>query len=455
MQTNDTIIALSTPVAQSAIGVVRLSGSEALTYLSKTVPNHPPFVSHHARFAKLFHPQSEKLVDEAVYTVFLSPNSYTGEDVVEISAHGNPFILKEIVEMFVEMGCRHAEPGEFTERAYLNGKMDLTEAEAVNDLIRAHTRYARAQALGHLTGKFSEVINGLQQRTLDLLALLEVAIDHSDLEEELPDYNEYKIRLEALMMDLNALIESSPAGRMIEQGMKIAIVGAPNAGKSSLMNLLLREDRVIVTDIEGTTRDTVEDELNIRGIPVRLTDTAGVRKTEDVIEQKGIERTLRAIDNADLRILLFDGSRNANERDRELFFLMKDKPALYVLNKSDVAVDSARLSIPENVRDELISLSTLTGDGLDRLEQAISDFYFSFGFDPLTDVLVVNARQEDCLRRAVKHLKRGLDTIEKFLSEEFITAEVRKARDALEEITGKSTHDELLDRIFSQFCIGK
>lgn len=453
----ETIIAIATPIAESAIGVVRLSGKNAISIVNQICVNRDltAVSSHQAVLSRLEHPKTGEWLDESLIIPFRAPKSFTGEDVVEISCHGNPSILREVVRACLELGARAAEPGEFTERAYLNGKMDLTQAEAVNDLIRAHTRLARASAGNQLEGRLMRALSPLHEKMLDMLSRLEVAIDHSDLDLEFSSRDEIQQGIAELIKGLEALLKTSRSGKILHHGLRVTLIGTPNTGKSSLMNLLLKEDRVIVSDIAGTTRDLIEDELNICNIPVRLADTAGIRDSSDQLEQLGVERSRKAVEQSDLLLFLVDMSRGFEAEDRELYSRICDYPHIVILNKIDLKSD---VQISNNSFKEafgVLRLSAQTGEGLQELEKKIEDFYWSFGQDPHTDVLLTNVRQEDLVRQALNFLKKAETAILQELSEEFVAADVRHARQALEEITGKTDNEAILDRIFSAFCIGK
>ncbi len=458
MYNPDTIIALATSPAESAVGLIRLSGKDAVNVVSpcfqakRALRDYPPRQAVHGR---LIQPDSGEVLDDVLVTVFPAPHSYTGEEVVEISGHGNPLLLREIIELLITRGARMASPGEFTQRAYLNDKMDLTRAEAVNDLIRAHTRYARVQALSRLEGGLSRILSGLQDQILDALSLLEVAIDHSDEELDFEHQDRIRERLRNISQGLNGLLSTARAGRILSGGMRVALVGTPNAGKSSLMNALLREDRVIVTDIPGTTRDVVEDELNILGIPVRMQDTAGIRESADIVEQKGVERSRRVLEQADLRLLLIDASRPLSPEDQALMEELPPQGNLFILTKTDLPAVLDTAAIISRTNQSVLRLSSLTGEGIPALEQAIRDFYFSLGHDPEQEVMLANIRQEDLLRQAEGRVAKAIAALDQGMSEEFVAADLRQARTFVEEVTGKSDHEAILDRIFSRFCIGK
>ena len=451
---NRPIAAVATPIGVSAIGAIRISGAGAIELIDRFFRGKSRLADTSAnsvRFGQIF--DGEECIDQVVATVFRAPHSYTGEDTVELSCHGNPFIIKRLYDLLIQKGASAAQPGEFTQRAFLNGKLDINQAEAVNDLIRAHTVYSQASALSHLSGKFSGRIEPIHNRLLDAIALIETAIDHSDLELDFASRADLLERLQTIVSDIEGLLATADAGRIVRQGLKLAIVGAPNTGKSSLMNALLKADRVIVSDIPGTTRDLIEEELSIRGIPIRIQDTAGIRDTCDSLEKLGMARSQSAIAESDLRIFLFDASRRMDAGDRAIAEQIGNKPTVWVLNKSDIADEQAAGEVRAMVK--CLDVSSKTGVGLEALEAAIADFYFSLGHSPLNEALVVNSRQEECLKRASESTKQALEALKQNRSEEFVAGDLRNARRALEELIGRTTDDAVLDRIFSQFCIGK
>lgn len=452
-----TIIAITTPMAQSAVGVLRISGSGALFLLKKCFKGKLSEDGNTVSYGHLFSPQSGEKIDEVLVSVFRAPKSYTGEDIVEISAHGNPFLLKEILELFLSLGAKMAEPGEFTQRAYLNGKMSLSRAEAVESLIRAHTRFARFQSLSHLDGKFDSFIHAIHGELLNLIAETETAIDHSDIEElegSLPDLSGYREKTRSIIEKIDALLSTAKSGKMLSDGLKVAILGAPNSGKSSLLNALLKKDRAIVSEIEGTTRDTIEAELNIRGIPVHLIDTAGIRHSEDSIEKIGIERSFQSAEAADFCLLLIDGSKDFKTQNLDGDFL-SGKAFAVLLTKSDLPLRINSKKVESHFGKKPVFISAQKGDGIAEIEKTIFDFYFSFGHDPASEVMIANARQEHLLREALNYLELAENEINADHSEEFFALYFRRARESIEEITGKTTDDDILDRIFSKFCIGK
>ncbi|MCX7882551.1 MAG: tRNA uridine-5-carboxymethylaminomethyl(34) synthesis GTPase MnmE [Brevinematales bacterium] len=448
-----TIVALATPLGESAIGVLRLSGKEAFSLAECFYRGRTPWQKIVPRYASLgfFVDPRGEVLDEGIWIKYPSPASYTGEDMVEIMLHGNPWLLLEAQRHLIAAGAQPAKPGEFTERAYLNGKMDLSQAEAVNDLIRAHTRLAKSAALSQLQGKLSHVIEQIHRDLLDLLARVEAAIDHSDIEETYLSQEYLLSHLQKLTHALENLLHTARAGQILRLGIKVAIVGAPNVGKSSLFNLLAQEDRAIVTDIPGTTRDTLEVEIQIKDVPFRLIDTAGIHESTDIVEQEGIRRSQRAIDMADLCIALFDGSRPPTEEDTIIVNLLKDKPCLFVINK----VEEPHYAQEYTFLPDPLWISVKNHWHIDTLHEKLAAFYYSMGYNPQADVLLTNQRQETLVRQAHDAISQAIQETLANTPEEYIAHHLFKAKHALEEIVGKTTHEALLDRIFSQFCIGK
>ncbi len=453
---NDTIIAISTPVAQSALGLFRVSGpasDECLQKLVRFNSSKPP-ENRKMRTGKFYYPEN-CLVDEVCVVYYKSPGSYTGEDMIELSCHGNPLIFREIFKAFLDSGVRMAKPGEFTMRAFLNGKIDLTGAEAVDDIVKARTRFSKAAALNQLQGGINGIIERIHGGVMDLLAEMEAAIDHGDIEENFTGIPELKKEILKLANEVDVLLKTAPAGKLTSGGIQTAIIGAPNTGKSSLMNSLLREDRVIVSDTPGTTRDVVHESINIMGVHARIFDTAGLRSSSDPLEMKGMEKTREIIDKSDLRIVIFDCSREIGEEDERIMSEVSGLKNIYVLNKTDLQPVTGIELIERHFGIKAIPVSCSTGEGLNFLEKEIFDYYFSFGYDPEKDVLITNARHEDLLGKTRVFLLKALDALETGLTEEFAASDIRRARLSLEEITGRTTDESLLERIFQKFCIGK
>jgi len=454
---HDTIIAPATPGGQSAIGIVRISGDKALDltcgmFSNVNLSKNRKKGIYHGSFRR--HGSGE-IIDEPLVMFFPGPNSYTGEDVIEISCHGNPLIIKDIIDSYISAGAAIAEPGEFTLRAYLNGRMDLTQAEAVNDIIRARTGLARASALNQMMGGFLKSVSIINNDILNLLSEIEAAIDHSDTDEVFISREKIESSIEQIKIKINKLLGSSDSGRIMREGMRIAITGAPNTGKSSLMNSLLRKDRCIVSDLPGTTRDSIEDELNVMGIPARIVDTAGIRETDDPVEQLGISRSIESLNNCDINIMVFDASRDIMNADTRILSLLPENNIIYVLNKTDIPQVTTGKMLNEKLGIDTIEISALTSEGIELIEQAIYNFYFSLGYDPRTDTIVTNIRHVNLLKNAFEYLDRARSDALKGQYEDILASNIRKARNMIEEISGKTGDDAVLDRIFSQFCIGK
>jgi tRNA modification GTPase len=438
---NDTIAAISTPFGEGAIAVLRLSGpqaveiSEAVFRGKKRVREHAPRVQH---FGAIF--DGERKLDDVLLTVFRAPQSYTGEDVVEIAGHGGVLVSRRILGALLQGGARSAEPGEFTQRAYLNGKMDLTQAEAVMDLISAQTDLALRAAGEQLAGRLGERIRGLRELVIELLAHVEACIDFPD-EDIDPDTGEVLLaKLRAARTEIETLLATAERGKVLREGVRTVIYGAPNVGKSSLLNLLLGHERAIVSARPGTTRDVIEEVINLRGLPLRLIDTAGVRESDDEIERAGMERTRQQVERADLVLHVVD----ASERRVEV-----KSPALLILNKTDLGENPSWHGV-EGVR-----LSCLQGEGVEDLAEAIVA-QVTGGVAAQRDwSLAVNARHADCLRRAQAFAEAAREALTSGLSPEFIAEELRSLLGAVGEIVGQTDSEEILGKIFSTFCIGK
>jgi tRNA modification GTPase len=441
----DTIAAISTPIGEGALAVIRLSGHDALTLLAPIFAGAiapDKFVPRRVYFGKIRDRDGE--IDEVLVTYFRSPHSYTGEDVVEISCHGGILITRRVLDLLLSEGARMANPGEFTQQAFLNGKMDLTQAEAVMDLIRAQTELALRAANEQLAGHLGSELSDLRELLLTTLAHIEAYIDFPD-EEIDPDTGKALLdRVQALEIRLDRLLATADQGRVLRHGLRTVIYGAPNVGKSSLLNLLLGYDRAIVSEVPGTTRDTIEEVINVRGIPVRLIDTAGARESVDLIESEGIRRTQLQVEQADLVIQVVDGSRPP--MDLKVF---ADRDSVLLLNKCDLGVE------PQWNDFEGVRFSCKERTGLEELNQAIWDRVMGERVR-LADVRVaINARHQSCLQRAKQLLVTSRQSLQEGKSPEFISIELRGALDAVGEVVGKLDTEDLLGKIFSEFCIGK
>jgi len=455
---HDTIAAIATPPGRGAIGIVRLSGPEALRIGQELFHGERGLDGLKGFAAGLgwVEDQGERL-DQALCLVMRSPKSYTREDVVEFHCHGGPEPLRRVLEAALRRGARLAEPGEFTRRAFLAGRIDLSAAEAVAELIESRTEAQARAALRRLGGGLQDAIGRLRDQVLELLALLEAGIDFAD-EEDIQAISRLGLtsRLADLRAEAERMLGESEAGRVVEEGFTVTIVGRPNVGKSTLMNALLREDRVIVTPHPGTTRDVVEDALNLNGLLVRLSDTAGIRASEDAVEQLSVDRSWRAAAGADLVLLLLDGSEPLQPEDSALLAKLDRRPVLLVLTKADLppalsAADAKKL----RPGAPLVSLSARTGQGLEKLEAQIKELACSGSSLPGPSQVLLNLRQRQSLRRAGEALNRAQAALAQKLSDEFVASDLRPALAALGEITGENISSEILELIFSRFCVGK
>ncbi|MDP9187285.1 MAG: tRNA uridine-5-carboxymethylaminomethyl(34) synthesis GTPase MnmE [Verrucomicrobiota bacterium] len=442
----ETIAAISTPAGEGAIALVRISGPNAIPIADKIFRGKeapPEFASHVQHLGEVVS-ESGDLIDQVMLSIHRAPASYTGEDLVEISCHGGTLVTAKVLEACLRTGARSARPGEFTERAFLNGKMDLTQAEAVIDLIRARTDLALRSATEQLEGKLGERIAKIRHALVDLLAHIEASIDFSE-EGIAPDEGEsLRARLDSVREQIAALLATADHGRILRDGVRVVIYGATNAGKSSLLNRLLGYERVIVSDTHGTTRDTIEETVNLRGVPVRLLDTAGLRTSTSDIEREGIARTERSLQKADLRLHIVD--RNAPPPGH--FEQNADGNEILVLNKSDLSEH------PEWKNNNALRVSCVTGDGLGDLENEILSRIGKQNLRP-ENALAINMRHRDCLRRALEACDRARKTFDETFSSEYLSVDLNDALGAVGEVIGTVGVEQILDSVFSQFCIGK
>lgn len=453
---NDIIAAISTSLIAGGIGIVRVSGEGAPVLCAPLVHikgiSLEKAVPHHLYYGKIW--DGETLLDEALITVMHGPHSYTAEDTVELQCHGGPLVLQRVLEAVLKAGARLAQPGEFTKRAFLNGRLDLSEAEAVMDLINAHTELARETAIKQLQGSHSAKIRELRAVILEKAAFIEAALDDPE-HYSLEDYGrEAKPVLKALQEEIRHLLSSSENGRLLTEGIKTAIVGRPNVGKSSLLNRLLGFERAIVTEIPGTTRDTVEESCRIGEVVLKLTDTAGIRESEDAVERIGIDRSRSAIREADLVLLLADGSRPLEAEDEALRALCGEKATLLLLNKSDLGLAED----PENLSKRLdlpcFPVSALNGEGLEAVMEHIRTM-FRLNEIRQQPLLVTNLRHKDLLRAAEVSLGNALETLRQGFSEDFLSIDLMDAYRSLGLIIGEEAGEDLIDEIFGKFCMGK
>ncbi|HEU5228872.1 MAG TPA: tRNA uridine-5-carboxymethylaminomethyl(34) synthesis GTPase MnmE [Ktedonobacteraceae bacterium] len=474
---NDTIAAIATPPGSGGIGVIRVSGQDTFSLVQPLFRQPagrselPP--SHQLTYGHIIDPATSEVLDEVLVAFMHAPHTYTREPVVEIQGHGGPLILRRILRAVLAQGARMANPGEFTLRAFLNGRLDLAQAEAVMDLIEAQTEAGQRLAMQQLRGRLSQQLQEVRHALLGIIARIEASIDFPEEDVPTPQYTELQPLIAHAQQQASALLLGSEQGRLYRQGLRTAIIGRPNVGKSSLLNGLLHTERAIVTPIAGTTRDTVEEAANVRGIPLHLIDTAGITPTEDLVEQIGVQRSRAAAESADVVLLVFDGSEPLTEQDRlvcaELRSMGFDsgpsaaanassqkRSVIVVINKADreqrIELDEVRSLW---TRSAFMHTSMLTNEGLPQLEEVIAEVVLAGKTLYSESVLVTSTRHQEALRRVVEHLRASLVALEQELPLDFVSIDLRAAHHALGEITGETASDDLLDRIFSEFCIGK
>jgi tRNA modification GTPase len=449
MDLRDTIVAVSTPLARAGLGVIRLSGSHSREIAARILRFHGQahWRSWTSELAELTD-ATGAVVDQVVVTFFEGPRSYTADDVVEISCHGSPVVLRLCVERAVENGARLAEPGEFTLRAYLNGRIDLPQAEAVRDLIDATTLYQARVAAQQIDGALSRRIRPLKEQLLELIALLEAGIDFAEDDISVASAGDILARLDPIDKSLRALVSSFEAGKLVHRGFTLAIAGRPNVGKSSLFNRLLEQDRAIVTDIAGTTRDLVSEAISMEGIPVKLVDTAGLRESHDTIENLGIERSYQAMADADLTLLVLDLSAALTREDRELIEKLSDRKPLLAGNKCDL--ERRLTEVPA-----VLPVSALTGEGIPELRQAILRRLAPNGPVAPESGSITSIRHAALLRESQDALENTRRAVEFGLPHEMLLLDLYAALRPIDAVTGATTADDILNRIFSTFCIGK
>ncbi len=452
----ETIVAIATTIVpqQGSVGILRLSGETAVNIarILFTAPGKQKWLTHRIIYGHIRHPETKQIIDEALMLLMLKPRSYTREDVVEFHCHGGIIPVQEVLQLCIAQGARLAQPGEFTLRAFLNGRIDLTQAESIAELVAAQSTSASQIALAGLQGKLAEPILQLRGTCLDILAEVEARIDFED---DLPPLNEVEVKnnLKAVLEQVQAILATAERGELLRSGLKVAIVGRPNVGKSSLLNAWSKSDRAIVTDLPGTTRDVIESTLVVQGIPIQVLDTAGIRETSDTVEKIGVERSRLAAEGADLVLLTVDASAGWTEEDEIIYQRVKDRPVILVINKTDL-VSSVSLKFPEAIQ-EVVKTVAARNKGIEDLESAILNSVTTSATTAANIDFAINQRQASALTRAKIALQQVQETIENQLPLDFWTIDLRGAIQALGEITGEEVTESVLDRIFSRFCIGK
>lgn len=474
-QYNTTIAAISTAMSNSGIGIVRMSGSDSFEiadkiYKGKRDKKLSDQKSHTIHYGYIM--DCEDTVDEVLVMLMRGPHSYTGEDTVEINCHGGVYIVKRILEILIKNGARPAEPGEFTKRAFLNGRIDLSQAEAVGDLIVSQNEYALQSSLHQLKGNLKEKISNIRNEIIYHTAFIETALDDPEHISVDGYGKKLKIVVDKLMNEIKVLLNTCDDGRIIKEGIQTVILGKPNAGKSSLLNVLIGEDRAIVTDIAGTTRDVLEEHINLQGISLNIMDTAGIRSTKDVVEKIGVEKAKSYADKADLILYVIDASSPLDKNDEEIFGIIQDKPSIILLNKSDLdmivteenvkkAYFASNLAKENNFKEikkftiPIIEVSAKNNLGIEKLEEVLKNMFFEGNLSFNDEIYITNIRHKTALQDAYASLQRVIESIDSGMPEDFYSIDLLDAYESLGSITGETIGEDLVNEIFSKFCMGK
>lgn len=456
-----TIAAISTAPGIGGIGIVRLSGKETFNIIKKIFvankeENIESVKGYTIKYGKIIHPKNKKIVDEVLVSFFRAPKSYTTEDMCEINSHGGIVVVREILELCLKNGATIAEPGEFTKRAFLNGRIDLTQAEAVINVIEAKSKRELDSAINQLNGELKINLNEIKNDILEVLTNIEANIDYPEYDVEEVSQEKAKEKMKFLENKLEKLLISFEKGKILKDGINIAIVGKPNAGKSSLLNALLKEERAIVTEYEGTTRDTIEEFINVEGIPVKIIDTAGIRNTENKVEQIGINKSREMIDKSDLVIAVFDNSNELNNEDRDILNLIRNKKYIIVLNKYDLIED--KNYIPQelkNINNNIIKISAKKREGIDEIYKKIVELFNINEIVIGNETILTNIRHKNLINEALNNCQEALKAIEEGMPIDIIAINIKEILESIGKITGESVSEEIIKDIFSKFCLGK
>ncbi len=458
---DDTIAAIATAPGIGGIGIIRVSGPEACNVVNRIFHSQQsvPLGERQTRtihYGHIVHPKTGKTLDEVIVVLMKGPHSYTAEDVVEIQCHGGFVSVREILKVLLSEGVRQAEEGEFTKRAFLNGRIDLTQAEAIIDIIDAKTEQSLEVAVNQLDGTLSKYIRALRDELIAMIAHLEVTIDYPEEDIEEVSAQEVRTGLEPILEKMDTLLATAQRGKLLRDGVMVSIIGRPNAGKSSLMNALLREDRAIVTNIPGTTRDSIEEFLTIQGIPVRLIDTAGIRETEDIVESMGVEKARQYLDKADVVVLVIDGSKPLEPEEQELLQLITNRPSIIFLNKADQAQCVRKEEIAAlGTFTEIVTISAAQGEGMDEMARVITSLVQGGSVQASHEAMLSNVRHITLMEQAKVSLNQSILAIDSGMPIDLIVTDIRAAWELLGDITGESLRESMVDELFKRFCLGK
>ena len=456
----DTITSISTPMGEGAIGIVRLSGPQAIEIgdiLYKGKKKLSEVETHTINYGHIIDPETNETVEEVMVSVIRAPKTFTREDIIEINCHGGILTINRILELTMTYGARMAEPGEYTKRAFLNGRIDLSQAEAVMDFIRSKTDRASKVAMNQIEGRLSDLIKKQRQSILEILAQVEVNIDYpeyDDVEDATTDF--LLEQSKRIKEEINQLLETGAQGKIMREGLSTVIVGRPNVGKSSMLNNLIQDNKAIVTEVAGTTRDVLEEYVNVRGVPLRLVDTAGIRDTEDIVEKIGVERSRKALSEADLILFVLNNNEPLTEDDQTLFEVIKNEDVIVIINKTDLEQRLDVSELREMIGDmPLIQTSMLKQEGIDELEIQIKDLFFGGEVQNQDMTYVSNSRHISLLKQARQSIQDAIDAAESGIPMDMVQIDLTRTWEILGEIIGESASDELIDQLFSQFCLGK
>ncbi|HII1263423.1 TPA: tRNA uridine-5-carboxymethylaminomethyl(34) synthesis GTPase MnmE [Staphylococcus aureus] len=456
----DTITSISTPMGEGAIGIVRLSGPQAIEiadklYKGKHLLNDVP--SHTINYGHIIDPESKEVIEEVMVSVLRAPKTFTREDIIEINCHGGILTINRVLELTMTYGARMAEPGEFTKRAFLNGRIDLSQAEAVMDFIRSKTDKASKVAMNQIEGRLSDLIKKQRQSILEILAQVEVNIDYPEYDDVEDATTEFLLeQSKEIKQEINRLLDTGAQGKIMREGLSTVIVGKPNVGKSSMLNNLIQDNKAIVTEVAGTTRDVLEEYVNVRGVPLRLVDTAGIRETEDIVEKIGVERSRKALSQADLILFVLNNNEALTQEDYTLYEVVKNEDVIVIVNKMDLEQNIDINEVKDMIGDTpLIQTSMLKQEGIDELEIQIRDLFFGGEVQNQDMTYVSNSRHISLLKQARQTIQDAIDAAESGVPMDMVQIDLTRTWEILGEIIGETASDELIDQLFSQFCLGK